>query len=129
MIGGTKLSNQGKVTLWGVHGGEGESEIQRRDLGGIPRSPSPVKLQEFKEKAGAEGDRLPEAELLAIPHPHPPTSIPPPPPLPLLSILNQARLTTSILKNPLKQGFGGRWGAKKSSGMVTEENRKGRKGS
>lgn len=81
MIGGTKLSNQGKVTLWGVHGGEGESEIQRRDWGGIPPSPSPVKFQEFKEKAGAEGDRLPEAELLAIlpppsPHLHSPTPAP-----------------------------------------------------
>lgn len=120
VIGGTKLSNQGKVTLWGVHGGEGESEIQRRDWGCVPCSPSPVKLQEFKGKAGA-GDRVPESELLATLHPPTPT-----PAIPSLFWTKQGSQHLFLKEN---RGLEEDRGAKKSSAVATEENRKGKKGS
>lgn len=84
-------------------------------------SPSPVKLQVLKGKAGAESDRFPEAELPSSPHPptHPPAT-------PLYSEPSKAH---NICHEKRNRGLEEDRGAKKSSGVATDENRKGRKGS
>lgn len=80
VIGKTKLPYQVKVSLWGVHGGEREAKIQRRDWEVCDVAHHPLSHIEFKEKDWAEGDRFPKEEL-------------PPPP-----ILNHSGLKASVTK-------------------------------